>query len=154
MRSQPSGVEPERSTKIIGDCKYSKLVQHDKMSVNSDSSNLRYLNSWPIGRRTACSSPWHAVGAGCKMICCFILPACFTHFNLNRLGSTLKLARQGACVRWSHLMSVPGFRYTCGQHDPKTFQNNRPAPVITGVLITISSPNGASASNFQISNSI
>lgn len=90
---------------------------------------------------------------------CFIFSACFTHFNLSRLGSTLKLAGQGAFVRWSHLCQfqdsslhmstyyIPeGFG---AQHDPKTSQS-RPAPVITGVLITISSPNGASASNFQI----
>ena len=68
MRSQPSGVEPERSTKIIGDFTCFELAQNDKLSVNSHPSNLRYLSNWPIGRRKACSSPWHAVDAGCKMI--------------------------------------------------------------------------------------
>ena len=88
---------------------------------------------------------------------CFILSVFFTHFNLSRLGSTLKLAGQGAFVRWSHLcqfqdsshMSILYTGRIWGSAWSQNIPGFQPAPVITGVLITISSPNGASAANFQ-----
>ena len=88
---------------------------------------------------------------------CFILSVFFIHFNLSRLGSTLKLAGQGAFVRWSHLcqfqdsshMSILYTGRIWGSAWSQNIPGFQPAPVITGVLITISSPNGASAANFQ-----